>query len=193
MPLLTKLFPWVQRIPIPVNRDQLMLLMAAVNEIFLGIDIYIAHNISGTIRSPYEWIPIIFGPIAGGLLLLAGLIALRRRFLANLIATVIFFSSSVVGIMGTFFHLRRALQFTAPAGQQITTNLLVWAVPLLGPLTFVLVAILGFSAAWQEQPAGSGELLLLGSRKLKYSTTPALTSPTPGCGYPPSWASLPQP
>ena len=42
-----------------------MLLMAAVNEIFLGVDIYLAHSISGTI-TPYEWIPIVFGPVAGG-------------------------------------------------------------------------------------------------------------------------------
>jgi hypothetical protein len=50
---------------LPMTRDQMMLLMAAVNEIFLGIDTYLAHNISGTIR-PYEWIPIVFGPVAGG-------------------------------------------------------------------------------------------------------------------------------
>ena len=171
MYLLAELFPWVRRIPIPANRDQLMLLVAAVNEIFLGIDIYIAHSISGTIRSPYEWIPIIFGPVAGGLLLVAGLIAIRRRFLANLIATLVFFSSSMVGVMGTYFHLRRALLLTAPAGQQITTNLLEWAPPLLGPLTFILVAILGISAAWQENPAGSGELLLLSSKKIKMPTS----------------------
>ena len=48
--------------------------MAAVNEIFLGIDTYLAHLISGTIR-PNEWIPVIFGLVAGGILLLAGLLA----------------------------------------------------------------------------------------------------------------------
>jgi hypothetical protein len=49
-------FPLVQRVRIPFSRDQLMLLMAATNEIFLGIDIYLAHSISGTIV-PNEWIP----------------------------------------------------------------------------------------------------------------------------------------
>ena len=57
------------------------------------------------------------------------------------------------------------------AWQQITTNLLEWAPPLLGPLTFILVAILGISAAWQENPAGSGELLLLSSKKIKMPTS----------------------
>ena len=73
---LATVFPSVRRIGrLPLSRDQLMLLMAAINEIFLGIDIYLAHSISGTIV-PNEWIPIIFGPIAGVLLLLAGLIAI---------------------------------------------------------------------------------------------------------------------
>jgi len=49
---------------LPLTRDQCMLLMAAVNEIFLGIDTYLAHLISGTIR-PNEWIPVIFGLTAG--------------------------------------------------------------------------------------------------------------------------------
>ena len=49
------------------SRDQAMLLMAAVDEIFLGIDTYLAHLISGTIR-PNEWIPVVFGLAAGGIL-----------------------------------------------------------------------------------------------------------------------------
>lgn len=61
---LATLAPPVARFRLPFSRDQLMLLLAAVNEIFLGIDIFLAHSISGTIV-PYEWIPIIYGPVAG--------------------------------------------------------------------------------------------------------------------------------
>ena len=107
MSSLARVFPPLQRVKLPLNRDQLMLLMAAVNELFLGLDIYLAHNISGTIV-PNEWIPIIFGPIAGVLLLLAGLLAIRRRELASLIATVVFVASIVVGLLGAYFHLNRA-------------------------------------------------------------------------------------
>ncbi len=47
---LAAVFPPLNRIRrLPVSRDQLILLMVAVNEIFLGIDIYLAHSISGTI------------------------------------------------------------------------------------------------------------------------------------------------
>lgn len=172
---LATVFPPLRRMRrLPLSRDQLMLLMAATNEIFLAIDIYLAHSISGTIR-PNEWIPIIFGPIAGGLLLLAGLIALRQRPLATLIATVVFLSSIGVGFLGAYFHVVRAILPSAPAGQRVTIDLLVWAPPILGPFTFALVGMLGISAAWIEDPPDSGTLVLLAGRRLRlpYSKTRA--------------------
>jgi hypothetical protein len=155
----------LRRRVLPLTRDQMMLLMAAVNEIFLGIDTYLAHSISGTIRS-FEWIPIIFGPIAGGLLLVAGLIARRRRPLASAIATSVLGVSIVVGLLGSFFHLHRALLPNALPREQVSIDLLVWAPPILGPLTFSLTGLLGISAAWVESPADSGVLLLSDRRKL---------------------------
>jgi hypothetical protein len=165
MYLLAEAFPLLRRLRIPLARDQVMLLLAAFNEAFLGLDIYLAHNIDGTIRG-YEWIPIIFGPLAGLFLVIAGVIALRKRFLANVIGTVIFFLSSLVGALGSYFHLHRALLVDAPAGQQFTTSVLLLAPPLLGPLTFILVALIGISAAWQEDPIDSGSLILWDQRRL---------------------------
>ena len=166
--------PFVRLMRMPFSRDQFMLLMAAVNEIFLGVDIYFAHSMRGTI-TPNEWIPIIFGPVAGALLLLSGIAALRNRPLATVFATFVFIASIVVGLLGAYFHLHRALLPSAPAGEQVTLNLLVWAPPILGPLTFSLVGLLGISAAWVEDPPDSGNLLLLGGRRvsLPYSKTRA--------------------
>ena len=158
---LATLVPPVRRVRIPLSRDQIMLLMAAVNEIFLGIDIYLAHSISGTIV-PDEWIPIIFGPVAGALLLLAGLIALRHRPTATLLATVVLLCSAGVGLLGMVFHLRRAALPDAAPGQQLTVRLLVWGPPMLGPLMFALVGLWGISAAWVEDPPDSGRLRLWG-------------------------------
>jgi len=171
---LATVFPPIRRVRLPLSRDQLMLLMAAINLIFLGIDIYLAHSISPTI-TPNEWIPIIFGPIAGVLLLVAGVIALRNRPLATVIATVVLMASIVVGLLGDYFHIMRAILPNAPTGQQVTVDLLVWAPPLLGPLMFALVGLLGISAAWVESPADSGTLVLLGGRHLRlpYSKTRA--------------------
>jgi hypothetical protein len=171
---LAAVFPPVRRVPLPFSRDQLMLLMAATNLIFLGIDIYLAHSISGTIV-PNEWIPIIFGPLAGALLLLAGLLATRQRPLATVIANIVFLCSIAVGLLGAYFHIVRAVLPTAPAGQRVTVNLLVWAPPILGPLTFSLVGVLGISAAWLEDPPDSGRLALLAGRHvhLPFSKTRA--------------------
>ncbi|MGD2156197.1 MAG: hypothetical protein PVG32_04945 [Anaerolineales bacterium] len=171
---LATLIPALRRYRLPLSRDQFMLGMAALNEIFLGIDIYLAHSISGTIV-PNEWIPIIFGPVAGVLLLIAGLVALRNRPLATIFANLVFIASIVVGLLGGYFHLVRAILPAGPAGQQVSVNLLVWAPPVIGPLVFSLVGLIGLSAAWIEDPPDSGRLLFLGGRsfKLPYSKTRA--------------------
>jgi hypothetical protein len=168
-------FPPLTRIRrLPLSRDQIMLIMAAINEMFLGIDIYLAHSISGTII-PKEWIPIIFGPVAAMLLLFAGVVALRHRPQATLLATVVFFASIAVGLLGAYFHLHRAFLPSAPPGERLTIDLLVWAPPILGPLTFCMVGMLGLSAAWVEDPPDSGVLRLLGGARLHmpYSKTRA--------------------
>lgn len=171
---LARLFPSLEKFQLPLSRDQIMLLMAATNEIFLGIDIYLAHSISGTIV-PNEWIPIIFGPVAGVLLLLAGLIALRNRPLATVFATLVFVSSIAIGLLGAYFHVIRAILPNAPPGERVTVNLLVWAPPILGPLTFSLTGLIGISAAWKEDPPDSGMLDLLAGLRLRlpYSKTSA--------------------
>lgn len=157
---LAMVFPPLQRLGhLPLSRDQLMMLMVAINEIFLGIDTYLAHSANGTIR-PNEWIPIIFGLLAGGLLLLCGLIALRWRTLASITATITLLASIVVGVLGAYFHLVYGLLPTAPVGERITILLLVFAPPILGPIVFAIVGVLGISAAWLEDPPNSGTLFL---------------------------------
>ena len=163
---LAEVFPFIRRIRLPFSRDQFILLMAAVNELFLGLDIYLAHSISGTIV-PREWIPIIFGPTAGVLLLAAGLLAIKQRKTAQVIATVVLAASIAVGLLGAYFHVVRGILPSAPLGQKVNLNLLVWAPPVIGPLMFSLIGWLGISAAWQEDPVDSGRLRLLGETTLK--------------------------
>ncbi|MEN6410451.1 MAG: hypothetical protein ABFD44_12145 [Anaerolineaceae bacterium] len=174
MTFLISLFPWLRRIRFPFSRDQLMLLLAAMNLIVLGVDIYFAHLLDGVLK-PLEWIPILFGPISGVMLLAAGLIARRNRILANLIATIIFFACMIVAVLGTIFHLNRSILLDAVTMQVLPTSILLWAPPILGPLTFALVALIGISAAWEEDPPGSGNLRLLGNKRIRmpYSKTRA--------------------
>jgi hypothetical protein len=162
---LATVFPFIKRVRIPITRDQAMLLMLALNEFLLGLETYLAHSISGTIM-PKEWIPIIFGPVAGVLLVLAGILALWKRTLAAGIATLIYIASLVVGLLGVWFHLIRAALPYASLGEMISIPLFIWAPPILGPLTFALVGLMGISAVWLEEPPDSGHLTLLGGRSL---------------------------
>jgi hypothetical protein len=151
---------------LPLGRDQAMLLLAAVSEALAGLDAWLAHRADGTMRGD-EWIPVIFGPVAGAVLLLAGLIALRRRTLASLAATVVFAASVVVGVLGGWLHLQRAILPSGPVGQRVTIDLFFWAPPVLGPMAFAFIGIFGTSAAWIEAPPGTGRLRLPGDLTLQ--------------------------
>lgn len=174
MNYLATVFPKAGQRRLPISRDQAMLLMAAFNEIMLGLDTLLAHVLNNTIR-PREWIPIIFGPAAGIMLLVSGLIALRNRKTATWLATAVFLTSIIVGVMGAYFHLIRGTLPTAPLGSRITLNLLVWAPPFLAPFAFAGIGVLGISAAWEEAPTGSGLLKLPFGRtvQMPYSKTRA--------------------
>ena len=158
--------PAVRRFRFPFSRDQTFLLLTAFNELMLAAEIYLAHSTSGTIVFN-EWIPIIFGPIAAVLLGLAGLTSLRNRSLAIWIAVPTLLSSLAVGLLGAFFHLHRALQPFADIGLQANVSLVIWAPPILAPLTFVLVGLIGLSAIWIESPVDSGALVFSGSIRLQ--------------------------
>jgi hypothetical protein len=91
------------------------------------------------------------------------------------LASVVLVSSIIVGLLGTYYHLVRAALPNAPFGRRISITLLIWAPPIVAPLTFSLVGLWGMSAAWEEDPPGSGRLRLWGDRavQLPYSKTRA--------------------
>jgi hypothetical protein len=164
---LAVLFPRVSKIRVPFSRDQVFLLMVAVNEIFLGIDIYLAHMLSGTIV-PREWIPIIFGPLAGVLLLFLGWLVRKDQKTAVFAANLVFLVSIAVGLLGTYYHFIRAILPTGPVGKRISLEMLIWAPPVVGPLVFSLVGIIGITAIWKEYPPDSGRLILYNGKPIQF-------------------------
>ena len=163
---------WLRRLPL--GRDQCMLLLAALSEALSGLDAGLAHGAAGTMRGA-EWAPVVFGPVAGALLLLAGVIAFRRRMLASLVATTVFAASIAVGLIGAWLHLQRTVLPAGPLGQRVALDFFFWAPPVLGPMAFAFIGVFGTSAAWIEAPAGSGRLLLPGrvTLQLPYPKTNA--------------------
>jgi MFS family permease len=164
---LATVFPKVKRLRIPVSRDRAMLLLLALNEIMLGAEIFLAHSTSGTIM-PKEWIPIIFGPGAGISLLLTELLTTKKRSVGAIISSLIFLASIIVGLLGMYFHVSRAILPLAPPGERVSIPLIIWAPPILAPLTFALVGWMGLSAIWPEIPGDSGRILLPARRQLLF-------------------------
>lgn len=157
---LATLFPFLHKIRIPVTRDQVLLIMAAINEIFLGIDICLAHYLSGTVV-PEEWIPIYYGPAAGIILIVAVIILMKNRNVGSIIITLIMIGSIFVGLLGWYFHLLRATALSGPLEDQVSLALLVWAPPFVAPLTFGLVGLWAITALWKEDPLDSGRIFFI--------------------------------
>ncbi len=174
MHLLGEIHPRFRAVRLPLSRDQLFLLLTALNLVFISVDIYLAHSISGTIKTN-EWIPIVFGMAAGLLLLAAGWIAIRNRPLATVLANLVLLLSILVGLLGAYFHLSRSLALESGLISLEAARALVWAPPVIGPMFFILIAVLGISAAWVESPADSGRLRLSAGRwvQMPYSKTRA--------------------
>ena len=174
MYLLAEAAPRLRQFRLPLSRDQCFLLLAAFNQIFIALDIYLAHSMNGTIKAT-EWIPIAYGILAGLALLLAGVIALHDRPLATWLANLVFLLGVFVGLLGAYFHLDRTVLLDSGLLSLEAVGVLIWAPPVIGPLFFILISILGISAAWAEAPVDSGRLRLFGERhvQMPYSKTRA--------------------
>ena len=174
MAYLALVVPRFRHLRLPISRDQAFLLLAAFNQFFIAIDIYLAHSISGGIK-PAEWIPIVAGFFCGVLLIIAGLIAIRNRDRASVLAILVFAVSIGIGLLGAYFHLNRTVLLNEGLVSTQAVAALIWAPPVIGPLFFILISVLGISAAWIEAPADSGRLRLLRGRtvQMPYSKTRA--------------------
>jgi len=171
---LAMIIPRWRHIRLPMSRDQIFLLLVAFNHIFIAADIYLAHSISGGMKAA-EQIPIVFGLGAGSLLLLAGVMANRNRPAATVLANLVFIVTIVIGVSGAYLHLNRTVLLDIGLVSLEAVHILVWSPPVIGPMFFVLIGVLGISAAWIETPPDSGRLQLIGERRVQmpYSKTRA--------------------
>lgn len=135
-----------------LNRDQMLLLFVTVNLLFLMLDVLIAHSVNA-FRPVYEWIPIFAcwpGVITSFWL---ALVARPSRFVQWSHAAGMFIVL-MVGVLGFAFHLQAAL---APAGS-VSWAWVIFSAPVLAPLSFSGVSLVGLVAMTREEPIGSGRL-----------------------------------
>jgi hypothetical protein len=151
---------------LPFTRDQVMMWMIVINEFFLGVDHFLAHMISGGIWRQ-ELYPIIAGPVTGVFLVIAILMERKNKIASSVTATIPLFLTILMGLYGWFLHISRTFIEGAPSGEKVTIDTLVWAVPIIAPLTASFIGVLGISAVWQEEPADSGLLVLSGRTRLQ--------------------------
>lgn len=141
--------------PLRLDRDQLLLLFTSANLAFLALDVAIAHS-ENAFTPVYEWVPVIGSPLGA---LTAFWLALHRRPSAGavLLHVLCMLLGVAVGTLGLAFHLRAML---SPLGS-IDWAWAVFSAPVIAPLSFAGVSLIGLVAVFQESPPGSGRLSLL--------------------------------
>ncbi|MCA9884157.1 MAG: hypothetical protein KC708_14335 [Anaerolineae bacterium] len=160
----------VSRIPgigsfhLPLNRNDLLLLLVAFTEIGMGVETALAHLISGSIK-PGEAIPVVFGPLAGIALIVA--LAMRVRahkatLPSSMLVILTGMASVGVGLIGSAFHWSRVLPPTNFANYGLQWDWIIYAPPVVGPLAFTGVGLLAIIALLEDTRPETGKLTLPG-------------------------------
>lgn len=160
--------PGIGTLKLPIGRDELMLLLVAFNMAAIGIETYLAHLISGSVK-PAEAIPVVFGPIAGVVVLIALLVRVLfdRKVLPTLIILSVSAASVVVGTLGAAFHWERGIAPAFFEGSRLRWDWLIHAPPALAPLAFAGIGLMGILAILQETEPGSGRFEFPGVLSVK--------------------------
>ncbi|MGB9591262.1 MAG: hypothetical protein ACPL1K_01955 [Candidatus Kryptoniota bacterium] len=134
----------IARVKLPMEKNRLLMLLVGVNFVFTGFDVALAHAVNNFIPA-YEWIPIIYAPLGAASSFLLALKAIPNKPLtfAHIILMVL---GVAVGVLGTAFHANQALN---PLGQ-LTWIWLTFASPILAPLAFSGISLVGLYAVVEE-------------------------------------------
>lgn len=170
--LKTTRIPGVGIFHLPLTRNDLLLILVAVNQFAIGVESYLAHMISGGVK-PAESIPVYFGPFAAIILLMALYLRIFRKMTtaSTLIIIGIASLSVVVGIFGLMFHSERALAPEYLPGSRLQWDWLIHAPPALAPLAFAGIGLMAIIAALEDTKPESGQLTLPGVLTFKTPLT----------------------
>jgi hypothetical protein len=150
---------------LPMGKNRFLLMLVGVNFIFTGLDVALAHAVNNFVPA-YEWIPILYAPLGA---VSSFIVALRSKLSKLVSLTHIFLMALgvVVGILGTAFHANQALN---PLGQ-LTWIWITFASPILAPLSFAGISLVGLYGATEEAEGQPGliEVPSLGTFKAPIS------------------------
>ncbi|MFZ0456695.1 MAG: hypothetical protein WAM24_23300 [Ignavibacteriaceae bacterium] len=143
-------------IRLPIEKNRLLLIFVGLNLFVTGIDVALAHSINSFIPV-YEWIPIYYFPIGAMSCFIIALQVTPKRTFA-LIHISLMTIGLMVGFLGTAFHMNAVLN---PLGH-LSWAWLVFGSPILAPLAFSGISLLGLYAITEEVKDSSGILKIHG-------------------------------
>jgi hypothetical protein len=141
---------------LPMEKNRLLMLFVGINLMFTGIDVALAHSINQYIPV-YEWIPIIYFPF-GALSCIYLVFKIRPGKWSSITHILLMLLGVLVGIIGTAFHANAVLN---PAGY-LTWSWVVFGSPILAPLAFSGISLLGLYAITNEVDNQPGKLEING-------------------------------
>jgi hypothetical protein len=140
------------RVKLPIEKHRLLLILVGVNFLFTGLDVALAHAVND-FHPTYELIPIFFAPLAAASSFLAAVRPQPGRVVSLAHVTLMLLGVGV-GVLGTAFHANEALN---PLGR-LTWIWLTFASPILAPLAFAGISLVGLVAAVREVEGQPGLL-----------------------------------
>lgn len=143
-------------IKLPMEKNRLLLIFVGINLMFTGIDVALAHSINRFVPV-YEWIPILFFPFGAVSCIVIAFQSVPKKFPA-LIHIALMTAGILVGVIGTAFHANAVLN---PQGY-LTWAWVVFGSPILAPLAFAGISLLGLYAITEEVNGEPGMLKVPG-------------------------------
>ena len=141
---------------IPMEKNRLLLIFVGINLFFTGIDVALAHSINSFIPI-YEWIPIYFFPL-GAMSCFIISFQPNPKKVSALIHIALMVGGILVGIIGMAFHMNAVLN---PLGH-LSWAWLVFGSPILAPLAFSGISLLGLYGITEEVENSPGVLRVPG-------------------------------
>src|SRR5512146_1444904 len=139
-------------IHLPMEKNRLLLIFVGINLFFTGLDVALAHSINYFIPV-YEWIPILYFPFGAISCFIISFQPAPKKWAAP-IHIALMCVGILVGVLGTAFHLNAILN---PLGS-LTWTWVVFGSPILAPLAFAGISLLGLYAITEEVDGQEGML-----------------------------------